>query len=164
MLRRSRRRSPVEKLCSTNPVVKSVEKSALTFGGLALQDFSEFVETTRIKQQQRQQHPLGRRKGKQKYQPNNDKLTKDDKMYVIKKHELYSNEDNPITNSSGIPRRNSDGKNLDTPRALQLAFPMTLNNLAGGVAGINIKTKIITQFSKIDDELVFSISVCFFDL
>mmetsp|Transcript_58070 Transcript_58070/g.64919 ORF Transcript_58070/g.64919 Transcript_58070/m.64919 type:complete len:86 (-) Transcript_58070:130-387(-) len=85
-------------------------------------------------------------------------------MYVIKKHELYSNADNPITNSSGIPRRNSDGKNLDTPCALQLAFPMTLNNLAGGVAGINIKTKIITQFSKIDDELVFSISVCFFDL
>jgi len=113
------------------PLFISPLLSALTFGGLASQEFFEFLETARLKQKQ---DPLGRRKEKQKYQSNNDKMMKDDKICVINRHE-YSNGNNAVANSSGIPRSNSDGKNLDTSRALQLAFPMTLNNLAGGVAG-----------------------------
>jgi putative Mn2+ efflux pump MntP len=71
--------------------------SAITFGGLALHEFLEFLQTVQRKKKQR----------------GND-------------------ENGDISNSSSC---NSNGTNLDISRALQLAFPMTLNNLAGGVAG-----------------------------
>ena len=85
--------------------------SAITFGGLALQEFLEFIRTVQRKKQRRQQK-------QQRGNENNDVIAK--------------NNFSDISNSSSSY---DGGTSLDIPRALQLAFPMTLNNLAGGVAG-----------------------------
>jgi putative Mn2+ efflux pump MntP len=78
--------------------------SAITFGGLALQEFLEFIRTVQ-------------RKEKQRGYESNDFIA--------------NNNSSDISNSSSC----NSGTSLDISRALQLAFPMTLNNLAGGVAG-----------------------------
>jgi len=85
--------------------------SAITFGGLALQEFLEFIRTVQRKKQRRQQK-------QQRGNENNDVIAK--------------NNFSDISNSSSSC---DSGTSLDISRALQLAFPMTLNNLAGGVAG-----------------------------
>ena len=84
--------------------------SAITFGGLALQEFLEFIRTVQRKKQRRRQKHMGNE--------NNDVIAK--------------NNFSDISNSSSSC---DSGTSLDISRALQLAFPMTLNNLAGGVAG-----------------------------
>jgi len=86
--------------------------SAITFGGLALQEFLEFIRTVQRKQQQRRQQK------QQRGNENNDVIA--------------NNNSSDISNSSSSC---NSGTSLDISRALQLAFPMTLNNLAGGVAG-----------------------------
>jgi putative Mn2+ efflux pump MntP len=85
--------------------------SAITFGGLALQESLEFIRTV-------QREKKRRRQKQQRGNENNDVIANDN----------FSD----ISNSSSSC---NSGTRLDISRALQLAFPMTLNNLAGGVAG-----------------------------
>lgn len=89
--------------------------SAMTFGGLALREFGDFLQTARRKRQLL-------RKEKENHRSSGDNNIRD----------INKNVETGTTGSSGTP---SSGANLDISRAIQLAFPMTLNNLAGGVAG-----------------------------
>lgn len=85
--------------------------SAIIFGGLALREFLEFLQT--IKKKRRL-------------------LEENEKHHSNEKHvEGGVAVSGVITNSNS----SSGGTNLDMSRAMQLALPMTLNNLAGGVAG-----------------------------
>ncbi len=79
--------------------------SALAFGVLALKEFLDFLEVFRQKQRMLQKKKDGTSK---------------------------ENDDLSLVN---ISNTTSGGKNLNMSRAVHLAIPMTLNNLAGGVAG-----------------------------
>ena len=94
--------------------------SAIAFGGLALREFWEFWQTVRSK-----------------------------RRLLLKNKENYNSEENADKRSDNYEVEdaasavgvniNSTGKNLNTSRAIHLAIPMTLNNLAGGVAGLYTK-------------------------
>ena len=85
--------------------------SALTFGGLALREFWEFLQSARRKRRRQLEEEGKHRTNEQSYTDINKRAEGD------------------AAGSSG---------NLDISRAMQLALPMTLNNLAGGVAGTYI--------------------------
>jgi putative Mn2+ efflux pump MntP len=91
--------------------------SAIAFGGLALREFFEFWQTIR-----RKRHLLLLKK--------KETCQSDENIHrTIGKHE-----DEDVANPVGINSTGS-GKKFNTSRAMHLAIPMTLNNLAGGVAG-----------------------------
>jgi putative Mn2+ efflux pump MntP len=86
--------------------------SAIAFGGLALREYFEFWQTIR-----RKRHLLMLKK--------EETCRSDDNIL---------NEDDDVANPDVINSTGS-GKTLNMSRAMHLAIPMTLNNLAGGVAG-----------------------------
>jgi len=92
--------------------------SAIAFGGLALREFFEFWQTIR-----RKRHLLMLKK--------KETCQSDD---IIHRNKSGEHEDEDATNLDGINSTGS-GKTLNMSRAMHLAIPMTLNNLAGGVAG-----------------------------
>jgi putative Mn2+ efflux pump MntP len=81
--------------------------SAIAFGGLALKEFMEFWQRIREKRNRE----------------------------LLKKNEESCQADDGDTASSAGVNSTSGGKTLNMSRAIHLAIPMTLNNLAGGVAG-----------------------------
>lgn len=85
--------------------------SAITFGGLAFREFVDFFETVRKKRKL-------------------ERKEKENENHPLSESNKYAETEIP-----GISNSSSSASNLDMSRAIQLAFPMTLNNLAGGVAG-----------------------------
>mmetsp|Transcript_25188 Transcript_25188/g.69459 ORF Transcript_25188/g.69459 Transcript_25188/m.69459 type:complete len:242 (-) Transcript_25188:138-863(-) len=89
--------------------------STITFGGLALREFVDFLETVRKKLKSMRKEKVDHQSSDYNKRDTTKHLETDTSSFI----------DTPRSSSS----------NLDISRAIQLAFPMTLNNLAGGVAG-----------------------------
>ena len=97
--------------------------SAIAFGVLALREYLEFWQTIQRKRNLLLQKKEGHNQSAGTIPRN------------IGKHENEDASDAPGVNST------SSGTNLNISRAMHLAIPMTLNNLAGGVAGKHTQTK-----------------------